>query len=46
VRRYPQIRLTEVNKRRHYGNGVGNKMYHLQSVVVQQATEEIPRGGG
>jgi hypothetical protein len=44
VRRYPQIRLTEVNKRRHYGNGVGNKMYQLQFVVIQQTAEEVPRG--
>jgi hypothetical protein len=31
-------------KCRHYGNGVGNKVYQLQSVVVQQAAEEIPCG--
>jgi hypothetical protein len=33
-----------VNERRHYGNGVGNKVYQLQLVVVQKAAEEIPHG--
>jgi hypothetical protein len=40
VRRYPQIHLTEMNESRHYSNGVRNKVYQLQSVVVQKAAEE------
>jgi hypothetical protein len=40
----PQIRLTKVNKRRHYSNGVGNKMYELYLVVVQQPRKKSPTG--
>jgi hypothetical protein len=32
-----------VNKRPYYGNGVWNKMYQLQTVVVQQPMEEVSR---
>jgi hypothetical protein len=38
-----QIRLTEVNKSGNYGYGVGNEVYQLQLVVVQQTTEEVSR---
>jgi hypothetical protein len=44
VRRYPQIHLTEVDKGRHYGDGVGNEVYQLQLVVVQKTAEEVTRG--
>jgi hypothetical protein len=43
VRRYPQLCLTKMDEGRHYSNGVGNKMYQLQPVVVQQAAEEVSR---
>jgi hypothetical protein len=41
VRRYPQIRLIEVDEGRHYGDGVGNEMYQLQVVVVEKTPEEV-----
>jgi hypothetical protein len=43
VRRYPKIRLTKVNEHRYYGNGVGDEVYHLQTIVIQQPTEEVSR---
>jgi hypothetical protein len=43
VRQYPQICLTEVDKSRHHGDGVGHEMYQLQLVVVQKTTEEVSR---
>jgi hypothetical protein len=33
-----------MNKGQHYSYGVGDKIYKLQVVVVQQASEEIPHG--
>jgi hypothetical protein len=41
VRRYPKIRLTKRDEGRNYNDGVGNKMYQPQPVVVHQAAEEI-----
>jgi hypothetical protein len=41
VRQYPQIRLTKMDEGRNYSDGVGNKMYQPQPVVVHQAAEEI-----
>jgi hypothetical protein len=33
-----------MNKCRNYSNGVRDKVYQLQLVVVEQAAEEIPHG--
>jgi hypothetical protein len=44
VRRYPQIRLTKLDERRHYSDGVRDEVYQLQLVVVEQTTEEITHG--
>jgi hypothetical protein len=41
VRRYPQICLIEMDEGRYYGDGVRDKMYHLQLVVVEKTPEEI-----
>jgi hypothetical protein len=35
------MRLKEVNKRRHYSDGVGDEMYQLQFVVEEETSEEI-----
>jgi hypothetical protein len=43
VRRYRQIRLTEMDEGRNYSDKFGNKVYQLQPVVVQQAAEEVSR---
>jgi hypothetical protein len=43
VRRYPKICLIKVNERRYYGNGVGDEVYLLQTIVIQQPTEEVSR---
>jgi hypothetical protein len=44
VRQYPQIRLTEMNKHRHYSDGVGDEVYQLQLVLEEKTSEEIPDG--
>jgi hypothetical protein len=31
-----------MNERREYGDGVGDKVYQLQLVVVEQTAKEIP----
>jgi hypothetical protein len=42
VRQYPQIHLTKMNGGQNYSDGVGDKVYQLQLVVVEQTAEEIP----
>jgi hypothetical protein len=41
---YPQIRLTKMDKRRHYSDRVGDKVYQPQLVVVQETSEEVVDG--
>jgi hypothetical protein len=43
-RRYPKIRLTEMDERRYYSDRVGDEMYQLELVAEEKTSEEIPGG--
>jgi hypothetical protein len=43
VRCYPEVGLEKMDGGWNYGDGIGDKMHHLDPVEVEEAAEEVAR---